>query len=188
MKLWSNIAGNGIARKAFARDTQGAEIAEAAIVLPMVFMLLLGIYWFGRAYNTYATITHAAREGARAATAQTCALCGNTALLPDQVATRVSQALQASKLIPSQVTPLLPNPLLKDCATGAPVAACAAIGGGNPQICFQSNVQINGNTTGPPACGVSVSFQYPYQFYLPFTSLNRQLILLKADVQTTGED
>ena len=162
--------------KRTARDSSGAEIAEAAIVLPLVFMLLLGIYWFGRAYNIYATITHAAREGARAATAPACALCGNAALTPDQVATRVAQALQASKLNP------------KDCVTHAPVVACAAIGGGNPQICFQPNVQINSPTTEPLACGVSVSFQYPYQFYLPFTSLNNQLIQLKANVQTTGED
>ena len=87
-------------------DSRGAEIAEAAIVLPLVFMLLLGIYWFGRAYNIYATITYAAREGARAATAPTSATLGNTALTPDQVATRVTQALQASKLNPSQVTPV----------------------------------------------------------------------------------
>jgi hypothetical protein len=177
MKIWNKIAGE-----------TGAEIAEAAIVLPLVFMLLLGIYWFGRAYNTYATITHAAREGARAATAQSAALLGNTPLSPDQVATRVAQALQASKLNPNQVTPLLPNPTLKDCTTGAPVVTCAGIGGGQPQICFQSNVQINGPTTGPVACGVSISFQYPYQFYLPFTSLNGQLIQLKADVQTAGEN
>jgi Flp pilus assembly protein TadG len=180
MRFWSDRA----------HDTSGAEIAEAAIVLPLVFMLLLGIYWFGRAYNIYATITHAAREGARAATAPACALCGNAALKPDQVATRVSQALQASKLNPNQVTPLLPNPALKDCTTLAPVTSCAAVGGGNPQICFQSNVQINAPAapTEPSSCGVSVSFQYPYQFYLPFTSLNGQLILLKANVQTTGED
>jgi len=158
------------------KGTSGAEIAEAAIVLPLVFMLLLGIYWFGRAYNIYGTITFAAREGARAATAPTCALCGNTALVPDQVAARVGRALQASRLNPN------------DCTTLAPVTSCAAIGGGNPQICFQSNVRINDPTTGPPACGVSVSFQYPYQFYLPFTSLNQQLIQLKANVQTTGEN
>jgi TadE-like protein len=171
--------------KKAAQDSKGAEIAEAAIVLPLVFMLLLGIYWFGRAYNIYATITHAAREGARAATAPTCALCGNTALLEAQVATRVSEVLEASKLDPNQVTPLLPSPALKDCQTGAPVVpTCAA----SPQICFLSNVRINDPTTGPAACGVSVSFQYPYQFYLPFTSLNQQLIQLKADVQTTGED
>jgi len=175
MKLWRQIT----------HETDGAEIAEAAIVLPMVFMLLLGIYWFGRAYNIYGTITFAAREGARAATAPTCALCGNTALLESQVATRVAQVLQASKLDPNQVTPLQPNPALKDCQTGAPVVpACASI----PPICFLSNVRINDPTIGPVACGVSVSFQYPYQFYLPFTSLNQQLIQLKANVQTTGEN
>jgi Flp pilus assembly protein TadG len=178
MRLWNRLA----------RDAQGSEIAEAAIVLPLVFMLLLGIYWFGRAYNTYATITYAAREGARAATAPECALCGNTALTADQVAARVAQTLQASRLNPNNVTPLLPNPALKDCITHNPVTACAAVGGGNPNICFQSNVQINAPTTQPLACGVSVSFQYPYQFYLPFTSLNNQLIQLKANVQTTGEN
>ena len=74
MKLWKQIT----------HETRGAEIAEAAIVLPLMFMLLLGIYWWGRAYNIYGTITHAAREGARAATAPTCALCGNAALAESQ--------------------------------------------------------------------------------------------------------
>jgi hypothetical protein len=175
MKLWKKLAG----------ETVGAEIAEAAVVLPLVFMLILGIYWFGRAYNIYATITHAAREGARAATAQTCATCGNTAMVESQVATRVAQALQASKLDPTQVSPLLPSPVMKDCGTGAPVIPTC---GSSPAVCFVPNVRLNDPTTGPPACGVSVSFQYPYQFYLPFTSLNKQLILLKANVQTTGED
>jgi hypothetical protein len=175
MRFWKKLAG----------ETVGAEIAEAAVVLPLVFMLILGIYWFGRAYNIYATITHAAREGARAATAQTCATCGNAPLVEGQVATRVAQALQASKLDPTKVSPLLPSPAMKDCLTGAAVIpAC----GSNPAVCFVANVRLNDPTTGPPACGVSVSFQYPYQFYLPFTSLNKQLILLKANVQTTGED
>lgn len=178
MRRWTKLVG----------ETTGAEIAEAALVLPLMFTMLLGIYWFGRAYNVYATITHAAREGARAATASSCALCGNAALLPDDVATRVAQVLQASKLDPMQVSPLTPSPPLKDCATGAPVASCTLPGAGQPQICFQSNVQLNSVTTGPPACGVSVSFQYPYQFYLPFTSLNQQRILLKAQVQMTGEN
>src|SRR5258708_5805177 len=101
------------------RDTARSLIARAATALPLVFMLLLGIYWSGRAYNTYATITHAAREAARAATAPACASCGNTTLTPDQVSLRVAQALQASKLNPNQVTPLVPNPALKDCTTSA---------------------------------------------------------------------
>jgi hypothetical protein len=35
------------------RGTEAAEIAEAAVVLPLVFTLLLGIIWFGRAFNTF---------------------------------------------------------------------------------------------------------------------------------------
>jgi hypothetical protein len=60
----------------------GQEIAEAAIVLPLLFMLLFGIYWFGRAFNIYGTINHAAREGARVGMTSTCASCGNTAAIP----------------------------------------------------------------------------------------------------------
>jgi len=48
-------------------DCRGTEIAEAALVLPLVFMLLLGIIWFGRAFDIYSTLSHAAREGARVA-------------------------------------------------------------------------------------------------------------------------
>jgi hypothetical protein len=41
--------------------------------------------------------------------------------------------------------------------------------------------------SGAPACGISVEFQYPYQFALPFTSLNMQKITLGAGVQMAGE-
>ena len=49
-----------------ARETRGAEIAEAAAVLPLMFMMLLGIFWFGQAFSIYGAITRAAQEGARA--------------------------------------------------------------------------------------------------------------------------
>ena len=32
-----------------------------------------------------------------------------------------------------------------------------------------------------------MQFQYPYQFSLPFTSVNMQKIMLNAGVQMTGE-
>ena len=34
-----------------AADTRGSEIAEAAAVLPVMFMVLLGIFWFGQAFR-----------------------------------------------------------------------------------------------------------------------------------------
>ena len=38
--------------KKIATGTTGSEIAEAALVLPIFFLIMLGIYWFGRAFNT----------------------------------------------------------------------------------------------------------------------------------------
>jgi Flp pilus assembly protein TadG len=171
-------------------ETRGAEIAEAAFVLPLVFMLLLGIYWFGRAYNIYATITHAAREGARVAVASSCATCTtgggpNTPSTPAQIASTVTQTLQASHLDPSQINVYAPSSNF--CGGLAAATACnAAASNNNITIC--TNVQLNPGSTGPPACGVSVSFQYPYQFVFPFISLNMQRIFLKADVQMQGEN
>ena len=58
-------------------DASGAEIAEAAVILPLLFMLLFGIMWFARAFNIYTTVNRAARQGALAEAANNCATCGN---------------------------------------------------------------------------------------------------------------
>jgi len=177
--------------KKIVTGTSGSEIAEAALVLPIFFMIMLGIYWFGRAFNTYATINHAAREGARFAVAQTCATCGTPNAQPtaDNIAGQVKQALQASSLDPSQVTNAGEPAHRTACGGGN--SACTAPGAlGAPQICVYYNVQLANSLpagSGAPDCGVSVQFQYPYQFLLPFTSLNMQRIMLNADVQMTGE-
>jgi hypothetical protein len=42
--------------------------------------------------------------------------------------------------------------------------------------------------SNPQACGTQVSFQYPYQFFLPFTSINMQLIKLPAAAEARVED
>jgi hypothetical protein len=83
--------------------TSGAEIAEAAVILPLLFMLLLGIMWFGRAFNIYATINHAAREGAQAAAAHSCASCGNVTPTAANIRSVIDPILSASHLDPAQV-------------------------------------------------------------------------------------
>ncbi len=160
-----------------------SQIAEAALVLPLAFMMLLGIYWFGLAFNIYATINHAAREGARAGVAETCATCGNAQLLPSQGAAVITQAMKASSVDPTRIqqwgntTPTF--------CTGSLTGACTV----NSNITMCNYVLLSAPITsgGPQACGVTVSFQYPYQFWLPFTSLNQQQILLTVDVQMKGE-
>jgi Flp pilus assembly protein TadG len=166
--------------------TSGAEIAETAVVLPLLFTVLLGIFFFGRAYNIYGTITQAAMQGARAAVAPQCATCGNTALPADQVATNiVAPVLQASHLDPARVQVLTPPACA--CGTvacGTPVACDPAGVSATPSICVQQNVTLS-NSGGTTQCGTSVAFQYPYGFNLPFQSFTLQM---KATAQMRAEN
>jgi Flp pilus assembly protein TadG len=173
--------------KKLLSSTSGQEIAEAAIVLPLLFMLLFGIYWFGRAFNIYGTINHAAREGARVGMTSTCASCGNTAASNTSIAAAVTQALQASRLDPSQAQIYTPTPAPVACPGAGGVCTNVVLSGaGKVRIC--QSVQLNAGSANPPVCGATVSFQYPYQFWFPFTSLNMQRIYLKASVQADGEE
>ena len=50
-----------------ARRDDGAALVETAFVLPIMLLVSVGIFEFGRAYQTWQVITNAAREGARVA-------------------------------------------------------------------------------------------------------------------------
>src|SRR3990172_9556085 len=49
------------------RSERGAAIIETALTLPIVLLVCVGIFEFGRAYQTWQVMTNAAREGARVA-------------------------------------------------------------------------------------------------------------------------
>ena len=49
------------------KNEKGASAVEFALILPILIMLVFGIFQFGIAYNNYIALTHAAREGARLA-------------------------------------------------------------------------------------------------------------------------
>jgi TadE-like protein len=164
------------------RDTSGAQIAEAALVLPVLFILLLAILALGRAYSVYTTVNYAAREGARVAARPACAVCSPAGFPSDsEVATKIGDVLSTARLDPSLVDAYDPSPVLNACPG---VSGCTTVNG--VRIC--RNVRINpGSSSGPQACGVSVNFRYPYQFHIPFMSINAQTIWIRADVQMRGE-
>lgn len=175
------------------QDSGASQIAEAAVILPMLFMLLLSIYWFGRAFTIYGTINHAAREGVRAAAVPSCASCTPPCAWPGSslpcdgiVANTVAQALQAASIDPTQAQPFTPSPLPQSCPGVSPQGLCATASTGQFTIC--RNVMLNPNSTAQPICGVIISFQYPYQFALPFTSIGNSTILLKAQAQMGEEN
>ena len=194
LTVWVRLAGS----------TGASEIAEFAVILPLFFMILIGVFWFGQAFRIYGTITHAAREGARAAVAPPCATCA--ANDPSQNAfNAVKSALLAERLDPTLLQYPTVLPPLCSCSlgsgtncTGGSTVACDT---GQSQICVQgvtraggggganeNNVELSSpGTGGAGECGVSVSFQYPYKFWLPFSSIGNQRINLRAQAQMRAE-
>ena len=166
-------------------SADGAEIAEAALVLPLVFMLLLGIVWFGRAFNIYSTITQAAQQGAIRAARATCATCDPDFPNDSAVRTAVEAVMKSSNLDPAQIIANSPSPTF--CANPPYPAGACTIAVDNITVC--RSVLLNPPaSTQPPQCGTVVSFQYPFQFYLPFTSLNLEQIVMSAQAQSRMEN
>jgi Flp pilus assembly protein TadG len=72
------------------KGQRGAALLETAITLPLILLVSVSIFEFGRAYQTWQVLTNAAREGAR------------IACLPDytdaQVQTTVTNYLNGGRL------------------------------------------------------------------------------------------
>jgi Flp pilus assembly protein TadG len=64
------------------RNQRGAALIETAITLPLVLLVSVSIFEFGRAYQTWQVLTNAAREGAR------------VSILTDQTDAQVSDAVR----------------------------------------------------------------------------------------------
>jgi Flp pilus assembly protein TadG len=64
------------------RNQRGAALIETAITLPLVLLVSVSIFEFGRAYQTWQVLTNAAREGAR------------VSILTDQTDAQVTSAVR----------------------------------------------------------------------------------------------
>jgi hypothetical protein len=192
----------------FWRDCGAAEIAEAAFVLPLLFVFILAIFQFARVYVIYSAMQRAAQEGAHAAAGSTCATCGggNVQLPANQVATTViAPILDIAHVDYTPIISPSTPPTFKSCVPPLPGTdvPCDPLGtGASPHICLQRNVILNKSsgaggppTSGTPVCGTSLSFVYPYGFSLPSVSTSAPFITrqtyafnMKAQVQVKGED
>jgi len=52
-------------RRRLGGDDRGQALVEFALILPILLLLLIGLFEFARAWNVYQVVTDAAREGAR---------------------------------------------------------------------------------------------------------------------------
>lgn len=158
--------------------------------MPVVFIFLLGIIWFGRAFNIYCTITQAAQQGALVAARPVCATCAGPAgawngTFPNDTAvvTAVTAVMQASSLDTSKIIGVPPS---LGCSTNRSIQICREVALNSPTIPLPAC-----NLTTPTnyqVCGATVSFRYPFQFYLPFTSLNLSQVVMNAQAQSRMEN
>lgn len=175
--------------------TGGSEIAETAIILPLLFMFFMAIFWFGQAFRVYGAITQAARQGARAAVAPICATCSLATGVTDEAlqnaVNAVTSSLSAAGLNTAQLQAYSQAQVtgLCTCGTGPGCAGAAASScDGSPgiNICVQENVQLSyPSNGGAGTCGTSVSMRYKsaFSFPIPFTTLDLQNVSIYGQAQ-----
>jgi TadE-like protein len=166
----------------------GQEIAEAALVLPILFTILLAIFWFGRAFNITATLERAAKQGIENFAHPTCVSCGNTFPTNAQVVATVSSVLQDDHLSPANLTSY-PTPFAclatpaPSCTTSSGVETCTGV----PLTCGTVLCQSPPVACGSnPSLGVRVSFGY--QFTSPLPIANLPAMTLHASAQSQLEN
>ena len=120
---------------------RGANLVEAALVIPLLLIILIGAVDFGRAYFTYITIINAAREGAHWGTLHPASeVCGKA-------------LAEAQDLVPLGLSPV--------CAYSCPAGTCAS---GNP---IQVTVSVNpfplilGGIVGMSSIPINYSVTFP---------------------------
>ena len=160
------------------REDPGAELVEAALVLPLLLMLLLGIVWVGRAYNIYETITRAAREGARYAVLPSCATCGNT--------TEETYTAAGTDTAPSCIG----FPTYEFTNYVAPALLASQLNPKSVKNYCQQAIVINPDSDpSVRQCGVQISFKYPGpQFPIPFTTIDVSTIYISTSVTMRMEN
>jgi Flp pilus assembly protein TadG len=190
------------------RDESGTEIAEAALVLPIVFLVMFAIFWFGRAFNVSSTLARAAKEGALAASLSSCVTCGNTPNSNQKIADAVESVLAADKLnaagLQSYTPPFICTPTVNPSCTTSATASNATVL--TMQIC--TGVPLTCGTGGPsgcgsnspPACGtnpvygtrVSLAYAFDWAHFSYDASTNRlsklPTLTLSASAQTVPEN
>lgn len=118
MRLWTQALERVRKRCSLLRDdTSATQIAEFAVALPLLLVMVVGIFDFGNAYNLKQKVTNSAREAAR--------------LGASQPTNDLSDAPPASILA---IRDLVSNSLLSsrvsDCGLGS--ATAVAAGGATP--------------------------------------------------------
>jgi Flp pilus assembly protein TadG len=153
---------NGERKVTFGRNRgeRGADVVEAAFVLPILLTLVFALYSFGRGWDIYQTMTRAAREGVHEAVTTNCAMCGDSYTSATDIQNNiVFPALQA-----------------------------AGIHTGNSVFTASYHQGVAVLDQAGNVCGVYITFKYPYNVTIPFLPWTLGTITLTTRVQMRYEN
>ena len=124
---------------------RGTALLETALTLPLLLLVSVGIFEFGRAYQTWQVLTNAAREGARVAVMPSSA--------PGAAEARVRQYMQTGQLPNEAAATIVVNPnALVSIGTGTATATVVTVNYPFPFIVLQpvARLLVSGSTLGAP--------------------------------------
>jgi len=168
----------------FVADTRGAEIAEFAIVIPILAVVLFGIFTVGQAMYVSSTVTKAANDALAAAQKASCGSCGNAIANGTQIGDAIEKVAVGTRLDPNNFVAFTPPYL---CTANPP-----------PTVRFASVTSSTGNTynvqivDGAPldanctTVGTRIALQYKFVPALPLAGL--RTLLIPAVVQGPTEN
>ena len=130
---WRRLAGD-----------RGTALIETALTLPLLLLVSVGIFEFGRAYQTLQVLTNAAREGARVAVMPSSD--------PGAAEARVRQYMQSGQL-PNEATATVvvdPTAVVNIGGAGTATATIVTVNYPFPFIVLQpvARLLVNGSTLG----------------------------------------
>ena len=168
--------------------TEGSQIVELAVSLPLLLVIVVGITDFGTAFNLKQTLNNAAREGARSASRQSMNDVSNNAPLSiDAIHDVIDNYLVAAKINDCGLSTAAPN---KTGLVWTYTASTNCPGNGTLTLIIDRATTFQ--TTGATSVTIEnthVQISYPYQwrfgsfirFFVPSATYASGVTQLSAD-------
>ena len=163
------------------RGETGAEMLEFAFVITILMTLVLGFFWFARAYNVYQTITRATREGVRQAVLPSSVADGNTYDGSSANATPETSTSPTTPIFTNYIAPVLQG-------EGLGTGACSGSSSINCVSNYNETVAWLNPADAYKQCGVTISFGYPIRMAIPFTGIGLTTFNLRTSVSMRLEN
>lgn len=139
-----------------ASQNRGQSLVEFALILPVLVLLLMGVFDFGRAIYAFNAVSNAAREGARTAIVDQSSASGVPV-----AATEAANQATALGLDPSDTAEVEVQYLMPDLGSSCPSRGIGCVAQVRVQYQFVAITPVIGNIIGPIT--VSSTTQIPIE-------------------------